>query len=251
MIVGLPVPDNPIWINGKLLRPPPKPAKYVFIGEVIEIIKISKPKSEGYRTDAEALKIKVTENVYSAIQITYFEALPLRIYPDCSLQGETDLKQNFPVGSKVRVIAEEASIYKKDSDDSITRLETSVKNQGSITRNDLDESLQTSANSFYDYSSFAVKKPTTPEEEILFYSKLELLKFELQKDLARLLEAKTEDERLKVMERLVYYPHIYAVPYHTLAQAYLMNSEKRKALEAKWEERKQEQIRLNNQGSSQ
>jgi hypothetical protein len=243
MIVGLPVPDNPIWINGKLLRQPP--------GEVVEIIKVSKPKSEDYRSDAEALKIKVTEYVYSTKQTTYFEVLPLRIYPDCSLQGETGLNQDFPVGSKVRVIAEEASIYKKDSDNSITRLETSMMNQGSITRNDLDESLKTSAESFYDYSRFAVKKPTTLEEEILFYSRLELLKFELQKDLARLLEAKTEDERLKVMERLVYYPHIYAVPYHTLAQAYLMNSEKRKSLESKWEERKQEQIRLNKQTASQ
>ncbi len=78
-----------------------------------------------------------------------------------------------------------------------------------------------------------------------------MLKFELQKDLARLLEAKTEDKRLSVMERLVYYPHIYAVPYHTLAQAYLIKSERRKALEAKWEERKQEQIRLNKQAASQ
>lgn len=99
MIVGLPVPDNPIWINGKLLRPPPKPAQYVFIGEVVEIIKVSKPKSERYRADAEALKIKVTENVYSTKQTAYFEVLPLRTYPDCSLQGETGLKQNFPVGS--------------------------------------------------------------------------------------------------------------------------------------------------------
>lgn len=252
IVTDLPISDNPIIFKGKLLFPAPKPAQYVFIGEVVEIISVAKPQSDKNQTDAEGLKVKVTENIYSLQSASFYEILPLRIYPDCSLQGETGLKKAFPVGSKVRVIAQEATIYKYLSDEkSVPRLETSIKNNGSIVRNDLNENTKSSADSYYDYSSFASKKPMTQEEETEFYSKLELLKFELQKDLARLVKAKTESERLKVMARLVYYPYFYRVPYHTLAAAYLKKSKKRQALEAKWEERKQQQIQQNKQVSSQ
>lgn len=252
IVTDLPVSDNPIIVKGKSLFPAPKPAQYVFIGEVVEIINVAKPKSDENRTNAEGLKVKVTENIYSPQTTSYYEILPLRIYPDCSLQGETGLKRTFPIGSKVRVIAHEATIYKKLSDENfVPRLETSIKNNGSIVRNDLNENTKSSADSFYDYSSFALKKPTTQIEETEFYSKLESLKFELQKDLARLVKAKTESERIKVMERLVYYPYFYRVPFHTLAAAYLKKSKKRQVLEAKWEERKQQQIQQNKQASSQ
>lgn len=133
--VKLPVSDNPITLNGKLFFPAPKPAQYVFIGEVVEIIKVAKPQSDENRTDAEGLKIKVIENIYPSKSAKYYELLPLTMYPDCSLQGMAGLIKNFPVGSKVRVIAQEATIYKKlTTEDFVPRLEASHKNDGSIIR---------------------------------------------------------------------------------------------------------------------
>lgn len=126
----MPVSDNPILLNGKLFLPAPKPAQYVFIGEVVEIIKVAKPQSDENRTDAEGLRIKVVENIYSPKTASYYQVLPLTMYPDCSLQGVTGLNKSFPVGSKVRVIAQEATIYKKSpAGDSVVRLETSYKKE--------------------------------------------------------------------------------------------------------------------------
>jgi hypothetical protein len=235
----LPVFDNPSTFSGILLLPVPKPAPYVFIGEVVEIIKVTKPQPSENRTDAEGLKVKVIESIYPSKAAPYYEVVPLGMDVACNLQGVTGLARAFPVGSKVRVVAQEAAIYKKlTAEDSVIRLEVSYKTDGSIFRNDLGKNIETSADAIYDYRSFSftMKKPTTPDEERLLSAKTDLRHFELQKDLARLVTAKAETQRLKVMERLVYYPETYYLAYHILAQAYLKPGKKRRALEAKWEE---------------
>ncbi len=123
---------------------------------------------------------------------------------------------------------------------STIRLETSIYNRGSFSRNDLSEHLRTSGKSFYEYSGFVQKQDTTATEEFLVESKYALLEFELRKDLLRLKESKSEAERTKILERLVFYPHIRSFDFPLTVRIYLKNQDKITAFEKQWEQRVQE-----------
>lgn len=181
---------------------------YIFIGNVIEEIKLVKYSSRGEKLNFVGLKIKVSENIYSPKPTTYFEVFPLSLTPGCALISDTkEIREHFPVGSQVRVVAKEADVFLKNQpvESSIIRLETSIYNRGSIARNDLSENLRISAKSFYAYDSFSfeVQQRTTEGEYVLSASNYYLPEFELRKDLLRLKETKSEDERTKILERLV------------------------------------------------
>lgn len=136
---------------------------YIFIGEIVEVIENVKYESQGIQDEAVGFKVKVTENIYSPKQKTYFEVFPLRLTASCGLASDTKkLREQFSVGSEVRVVAKEATVFKNQPvENSTVRLETSIRNRGSFSRNDLSENLRTSAKSFYDYSSFVQKERTT------------------------------------------------------------------------------------------
>jgi hypothetical protein len=245
-IQQLPLEDNPskqAFLQGKPLysKGVSKPTYYVFIGEIVGIVKVAKNEVGENRMAAEGLKVKVTENIYSPQLAAYFEVFPLRMYTDCSSQGQTGLERVFPIGSQVRVVAFDATIYKKQSvEDSISRLETTYYNHGSIVRNDLKEGFRASANSVFDYSGFNIEKPTITEEIIKYESKVSLLKFELQKDLARLTQTTQKTERLNILKRLIYYPFPYELPFRTLANTYLKPGKELQSLEIEWEQHKKE-----------
>jgi hypothetical protein len=159
----------------------------------------------------------------------------------CISQGQIGLERVFPIGSQVIVAAFDATVYKKQTvADSVRRLETSYRNQGSIVRNDLFEAFRASASTVFDYSNFTVKKPTADDETVEYESKLSLLKFELQKDLARLTQTTEKTKRLNILKRLVYYPFPYELPFRILAHTYLPPGNELELLEMKWEQRKQE-----------
>ena len=252
-IAQVPTEDNPVkqaFLLGKPLysKEVSKPTYYVFIGEVVGIIRATKAEVGEKRMDAEGVKIKVTENVYLFQPASYYEVFPTHLYPDCSSQGVTGLEKVFPLGSQVRVVAFDATIYKKQSVVETTiRLETSYFNNGTIVRNDSKEAFRTSATSVFDYSGFALEKPKTTEEEKNYSLKLSLLEFELQKDLARLTQARSKVERLDLLKRLVYYPFFYGLAYKTLAHTYLRPGKELQSLEKKWEQRKQEAVVQNKQ----
>ncbi len=214
---------------------------YIFIGEVVEILESVKYESQGIIADAVGLKIKVSENVYSPKPATYFEVFPLRLTASCGLRSDTkEVREHYPVGSQVRVVAKEATVFKNQPANFIVRLETSIYNRGSIARNDLNESLRTSAKTFYDYKGFVERQRTTAVEDALFDSNYYLPEFELRKDLFRLKETKSEDERTKILERLVFYPHVSRMSFPKIARTYLKNQDKLVALEKQWEERLKE-----------
>jgi hypothetical protein len=127
-ITVLPVEDNPKTreiLLGKPLykKEAVKSTFYVFIGEVVGIVKAEKNEIPPNLPDAEGVKVKVTENVYTPQSGKYYEVFPLTMDADCSLRGQTDWQKSFPIGSKVRVVAFDATIYKKQSSpDSVTRL---------------------------------------------------------------------------------------------------------------------------------
>jgi hypothetical protein len=216
-------------------------AHYIFIGEVVEILESVIYESEGIKTDAVGLKIKVSENVYSPKSAAYFEVFPLRLTASCGLSSDAkQVRAHYPVGSQVRVVAKEATVFKNQPVNSIIRLETSIYNRGSIARNDLNESLQTSAKTVYDYKGFVARQRTTAAEDALHDSNYYLPEFELRKDLFRLKETKSEDERTKILERLVFYPHVSRISFPKIVRTYLKNQDKLVILEKQWEERLKE-----------
>lgn len=217
-------------------------AHYIFIGEIVEVMENVKYESQGIQDEAVGFKVKVSENIYAPKQATYFEVFPLRLTPSCGLMSDAEkLREQFPVGSQVRVIAKESTVFKNQLvENSSIRLETSIYNRGSFSKNDLSENLRTSAKSIYDYSSFAQKERTTPAEDVLFESNYYLPEFELRKDLLRLKESKSEDERTKILERLVFYPHVYRLAFPKIARTYIKNQEKFVVLEKQWKQRVEE-----------
>lgn len=215
---------------------------YIFIGEVVEVIESVKYESQGIKTDAVGLKIKVSENVYSPKPASFFEVFPLHLTPSCGLRSDIkEIREHYPIGSQVRVVAKEATVFKyQPAESSTIRLETSIYNSGSIARNDLSINLRTSSKSIYDYSSFVERQRTTPAEDSLHDSNYYLPQFEMQKDLLRLKETKSEDEKTKILERLVFYPHVFRMSYSKIVRTYLKNQNKLTALEKQWEQRLQE-----------
>lgn len=215
---------------------------YIFIGEIVEVLDNVNYDSQGVKDKAVGFKVKVSENIYSPKQATYFEVFPLRLTPSCGLMSDTKkMRELFSVGSQVRVVAKEATVFKNQPVESSTiRLETSIRNRGSFSRNDLSENLRTTAKTFYDYSSFVQKQGTTAAEDALVESNYYLLEFELEKDLLRLKESKSEDERTKILERLVFYPHVHNLSFPKVGRVYLKNQNKLAALEKQWEQRVQE-----------
>ncbi|MDQ4119935.1 MAG: hypothetical protein M3209_00525 [Acidobacteriota bacterium] len=149
------------------------------------------------------------ESIYSTYSASNYQVFPLQLTASCGLQSYKDdeLKERFPIGSEVRVVASIAERIENKSPDNIIRFETSVYNRGSISRNDLSEKLRTSADRIYDYKDYDWRQPTTQEEWNLFGSQYYLQYFELMKDFLRLKKSKTENEKLSILERLVYFPH--------------------------------------------
>ncbi|MEO7508328.1 MAG: hypothetical protein ABIZ95_13875 [Pyrinomonadaceae bacterium] len=263
-----PAKDEAVMYRGRMLRPISMPSAYAFTGEVVAIITMERPAGAITWPTAEAVRVRVDEEIYlNGISFgggigagpRSYDVLPLAIYPDCSLHGQSGMAQAFPVGTKVRVIASDAVVYRRVGASgfaaggaevaqvrllaggdaiAIKRLEVSLSNGGRISRNDLALGLETDARSVYDYRNFSTKKPPTREGQTVIYSKQEFLAFELQKDLARLHQSRTETERLAVLERLVYYPYATQLAFHRLIAGYLPVGAKRAELERLWDERK-------------
>jgi hypothetical protein len=149
------------------------------------------------------------------------------------------VREFYPVGSQVSVVAKVATTFKDEPDNSLIRLETSIYNKGSIARNDLNESLRTTAKTFYNYKSFVQRQSTTTAEDVVVVSNYYLPEFELRKDLFRIREAKSEEEKIKILERLVFYPHVNRVNFPDFV-GYLQNHNKQVSLVVQWEERVKE-----------
>ena len=185
--------------------------KHVFIGEVIGYVeaKYSKPESEtGIKGNAFGLNIKVKENIYSSFSASSYHVFPLKLTAFCGLESYKDdeLQEKFPIGSEVRVIASIAERVESNTADNVVRLEASIRNSGSVSRNDLSEKLKTSDDRIYDYKNYDWRKPVTQEDYDLLALQYSLPNFELLKDFLRLKKSKTENEKLSILERLIYFP---------------------------------------------
>lgn len=89
-------------------------SEYIFIGEVVGYTQeIQSPK---LKSSAYGLKIKSKESVYLPKKTkSYYEVFPIDLWADCSEGGKDidELKDEFPIGSEVRIIAKEAKLLPK------------------------------------------------------------------------------------------------------------------------------------------
>ncbi len=208
--------------------------EYVFIGEVIGIA--GPFTSKEFSPEAWGLRIRIDDAVYlPRVPTGYVEVVPFLLGADCSTRGtrQEDLIQDFPLGSKVKVIAGAAKLLPGNPGSGNLRLEISADGIGSITRNDhVDGKPMTSSGSEFDYGSYRpIPWQDTPEALIPFrYADSVLPHFELRKDLLRLRNTKNETSRIKILERLLFYPEPDDFDFDRIAKKYVKNSEARKSL---------------------
>lgn len=212
------------------------PTFYVFIGEIVDVESVEF-ESQGITAEAVGFRVKVVDRVHLPRLAENYVVFPLRLTPSCGLRSDTaELRKSFKVGSRVRVVATEARVIKKDGNESVTiSLETSPGNRTSFVRNDLTEDLRASANTNFDYRAFSPPERWAPD--VTFESNRYLPAFELRKDLVRLEGIKFESERTKILERLVYYPYVSEVDFVKIARIYISDEKRLASLEEKWEQR--------------
>lgn len=184
-------------------------SQYVFIGEVTGLV--GPLEAEYVKGQAWGVLVKMDGKVFIPKEpLNNFEVFPFALGGDCGSVGisQQSLIKALPIGSKVRVIAREAVVFKDGVGPGNIRLEIhplagwGSGGTGSITRNDGDSAASVSEE--YNYKSFTIKNllEMTPSEKLA----LSRLGFELRKDLLRLAQAGTDKERVDVLRRLVYYP---------------------------------------------
>jgi hypothetical protein len=216
-----------------------EPEEYVFTGQVVGIVGPFESKS--FRQQAWGLQIKIQEKVNLPETPTGdFELIPFELWADCSANGRKseDLLKNYPVGSKVKVIARAAQLVPRVNGVNL-RLEILPGTWGDISRNYYEDGRQMAdAQSIFDYKSF--KRPTGNDYVESFMPFLDakgaLPDFELRKDLLRLEKAKSQQERLQIINRLLFYPAGGRGDFYGIAEHYLRDAKLVKALDRQREE---------------
>ena len=219
--------------------------EYVFTGKVIGFV--NSLETGRFRRKASGLKVKVDDAVYLPKKpADYFEVIPYDLRADCSVAGISlkEISAEFPLNSKVKVIAKEAEILKSTLNGGNIRLEILPGSKGDISKNYFEDGkLMTSAKSIFDYEAFQEITPTdksTKSFTQFLEAHLSLPDFELRKDFLRLNDAKTETERIAILKRLVYYPDCCIFDFNKLVREYVKDTKVQESLLAdreKWNKR--------------
>ncbi len=218
--------------------------EYIFTGEVVGFV--GSFESDKFRQKAWGLKVKIDGAVNLPKKpANYFEIVPYELWADCSTAGTSEEKivKEFPFGSKVKIIAKEAEILPSTLSDGNIRLEILPGSLGNISRNYFENGkLMTSSELVFDYKAYRRITPDDYTESFMPFLDAQVLlpEFELRKDLLRLTNAKTETERISILERLVYYPECCDFDFDKLVREYVTNSKTQKSLlkkRKKWDER--------------
>ena len=176
-----------------VIRPVTKfdPSEYIFTGEVIGYV--GPQQSEHISGDAWGLLVSLGGSVHlPKTPAGYFEVFSYGLGADCSVLGtpRDELVRRYPVGSKVKVIAQESKLDVPG--DGNIRLVDSPGSNGLIMKAGEGEA-GVPLESVYDYSRHNKDNTATPL-------------FELRKDLLRLREEQTEEGKVAVLKRLMYFP---------------------------------------------
>jgi hypothetical protein len=197
-------------------------SEYVFIGEVFEVV--GPFESEKFFGKAWGLRVKVVEPIYiPKAPSRYFEVFDYGLASDCSTLGmpKDEISKSYPIGSIIKVIAKEAKLLPSTSSDDNLRLEIFTGSLGSISRNSYEDGKpMTSAHTVFDYRAYKKTPPKDWVEDIqtAYYF---LPQFEVRKDILRLERAKTQAEKIKILERMLYYPNCCNLDYHQIVKTYI------------------------------
>ena len=225
--------------------------QYVFIGSVAEIVS-QKYSSEDFFYDAQTkryssktivkdgygLRIRLTENIFLPAPQNSYDVFPLYLTASCGLIGweEADVLEAFPIGSKVAVVATEPTLYAKKTAGEIKVLEINLRG-GSLNRLDTPgKTLQTSADSVFNYKALSKKDSGAVSHP---------LNFELHKDLLRLQNAARDEDKVDIIERLLYYPYFWRLDFTGIVEREIKDAKTRTTLTAQWEEIKQKRLDKN------
>jgi hypothetical protein len=194
--------------------------EFIFIGKVTGYTGAvdSPPDKSRHAFQTYGLVVGVKESVFLPVTPkSHFEIFPLNLYADCSTGGYglENLRKGFPVGSEIRVIATWAEAVPQSADKNVVRLEDQPGSLSSITLN-TDENGRsiTSPTTVYDYGSYDFKN----DRQSL--SKHNLPSFEGRKDLLRLQNSTSQNERNSILERLVNIAYVDDLDFYTIFKTY-------------------------------
>ena len=183
------------------------PSEYIFSGEVVGYVGPVRPRYVA--GEAWGLLIKAGGSVHlPKTPVGHFEVFRYFRQDDCSLSGASkeQLMQLYPAGSKLLVIARESKVEAATSETNLRLVIDSAT--GELLWKMPNHESDISPASEYDYRTSQEKESGRPV-------------FELRKDLLRLNEARSESEKLAILERLVYYPPWLLIDYRTIAELHV------------------------------
>lgn len=186
-------------------------AEYIFVGTVtgyVDNVPFKKPMTDA-PTDARSdtnfgLSVRVLEAVSlpEPVNPTY-QVFPYQLYADCSIGGANPkmIMETFPIGTEVRVVAKKAGLLQSNLEGNILPLEIVPGTPSSVSTNTDNKGHRvSSASSTFDYGTFNRNWGSE------WLTKQYLPDFELRKDLLRLARLKSQEERNKILDRIVLAP---------------------------------------------
>ncbi len=197
----------------QMLSPPIANAdkqSYIFVGEVIGYTEIFKSKikagtfegDDKFYGEGKGLIIKPLEIINMPNSSgDYVELFKFGVTPWC-LPKIYDAP--FPIGTKLRIIANEATVLPNRSPENRIRLESKIFDRLSIIK-ETDE-FNNTATSVFDYKTWKSLQAKIQTEKQSAFS--DFMIAEINKDLLRLEKAATKQERYEILERLLYAPSI-------------------------------------------
>ena len=185
----------------------PDPAEYLLFGSVKGYEEANLPAEASAAIfdgrNGFGIVIEVSESIHTPLPVKkVYEVFPIGNGSDCRFAGlsRNEIEKQFPIGSKVRVIAHEALYFKNASKSGQIRLETlSFSTSGIWLNTDSNGNPSVTKKSVFDYSGASYSSEKGIEV-------LRLAFFEARKDLWRLLKSKTQEERNQILDRLIAFP---------------------------------------------
>lgn len=187
---------------------------YILVGEVIgftDVIK-SRVKNDGFSTvdkfygEGRGYKIKPIEVINLPIAPNdYYEFYTFGINSMCS---PMILDAYLPVGTKIRLVANEASLLPNRGFENRVRLETKIFDIFSVVNE--NELFTSQTNIYFDYKNWKniqeeFQKSKNYGESSDF---ADFMFLEVNKDILRLEKVKSKTERYEILTRLLYCPNI-------------------------------------------
>lgn len=182
---------------------------YIFTGRVVDIVgSIDFPEVVG---NSGGLVIKPEGIVYVPRTARLFELYIFGTGATCQTTGFSAeaLSKAYPIGSRVRVVATKLNSFGGSHNGNIV---LAASAEDDISRNDSRARSSASLESVFDYRKHhdRVKRlAKNDERNKLFSLYLQQSHFEFWKDLVRLERVRSREDKIEILERLVYSPLIF------------------------------------------